>query len=375
MRGVVILGSTGKIGVQTLEVLESFKEDFKVIGLAAGTDEEMLKEQASRFGVEHLALGNPDAVPKDSSIGVGEKALVNLATLKDADIIINAVVGKAGLIPTLEALRKGKLVGLANKETLVLAGHHVMKIAMENKGSIIPIDSEHSALFQSLHSGRIPEVKRLILTMGKGPIAEMDEDQLRKVTMKDVLDRPKWDMGTKINVDSATCMNKAFEVIEAGVLFGVPPEMIDIIVHPEYLCHSLVEFNDGSIITEIGSADMKRYIQYALNYPERKRTTSNHIDLIGKSLSFEAPPHSKFPCLSMGHLALKKRGTMPAVIHGADTSAVKAFIQGKISFTEIPKIIAQTIAKHELKADPSITEILEAESWAEKHAWTLGGQS
>ena len=270
------------------------------------------------------------------------------------------------------AIKLSKDIGLANKETLVLAGNIVMKLAKERNASIIPIDSEHSALFQALKSGARHEINRLILTMGKGPIAAMDKSRLSEVTMQDVLNRPVWDMGMKINVDSATCVNKAFEVIEARWLFDVPADKISIVVHPQYLCHSLVEFKDGSIICELGTADMRRYTQYALFYPDRGiGPKESFIDLFERPIVFEKPPFEKFPCLGMGNYVVEKGGTMPAVFHGADTAAVRAFMDGNIKFTDIPRIIQETMDAHKIIEEPELDAILDSEKWAEEYANTL----
>jgi len=278
-------------------------------------------------------------------------------------------------LPTIEAIKLGKKIGLANKETLVLAGNIVMKLAKDNNAPIIPIDSEHSALYQSLRSGARHEINRLILTMGKGPIAAMDKNRLSEVTIKDVLDRPVWDMGMKINVDSATCVNKAFEVIEARWLFDVPADKISVVVHPQYLCHSLVEYKDGSIICELGTADMRRYIQYALFHPDRRMSPkASFIDLLKRPLTFESPPYGKFPCLGMGNYVIEKGGTMPAVFHGADTAAVSAFLDEKIKFKDIPIIIQKTMDAHKVINDPDLDAILATEKWAEKYAEKLVGK-
>jgi len=244
-----------------------------------------------------------------------------------------------------------------------------MKEARKHNANIVPIDSEHSALFQSLQSGRKNEIKRLILTMGKGPIAKMKKKELRNVTIKDIRNRPVWDMGSKIMIDSATCLNKSFEVIEARWLFEVSPEQISIVVHPEYICHSLVEYKDGSIITELGTPDMKRYIQYALFYPKRKEMrVTKGIDLVGKKLSFEKAPFEKFPGLHLGFDAIKKGGTMPAVLHGADEAAVKSFYDEEIAFVDIPQVIKNTMDSHEVTQNPTLKNILEAEIWAQTYA-------
>ena len=374
MKNIALLGSTGSIGTQTLAIVARFPERFNVVALVAHRNIELLQRQIERFRPE-LVVVSDEARARELAGRVavevlgGEENIVQAAVHPEADFVVNALVGKAGLVPTIEAIRLGRDIGLANKETLVLAGAMVMELAAAHGAAVIPIDSEHCALFQSLKSGSPGEIRRLILTMGKGPIAAMDRDRLEGVTMQDVLDRPSWDMGMKINVDSATCVNKAFEVIEAHWLFGVPAERISIVVHPQYICHSLVEFRDGSIIAELGTADMRRYTQYALFYPERGISPPEaFIDLLAQPLVFEAPPFEKFPCLSMGHQVIERGGTLPAVFHGADTAAVRAFMEGKITFTQIPAVIQAAMDAHEIETSPDLANILAAERWAEGFA-------
>ena len=377
MKNIAILGSTGSIGTQTLDIVARFPVRFNIIALVAHRNVDLLKDQIKKFQPEFVVVSdekNAEILSQEVDIKVfaGEENIVTAATDHRVDMVINALVGKSGLLPTIEAVKLGKEIGLANKETLVLAGNIVMRLAKKHNVSIIPIDSEHCALFQCLRSGAHHEIQRLILTMGKGPIAGMDKQRLSEVSMQDVLNRPSWDMGMKINVDSATCVNKAFEVIEARWLFDVPANKISIVVHPQYLCHSLVEFKDGSIICELGTADMKRYTQYALFYPDRGISSKgSFIDLFEKPIAFEAPPFDKFPCLGMGHSVIEKGGTMPAVFHGADTTAVRAFMDKKIKFTDIPMIIQNTMDAHESINDPNLDEILGSEKWAEDYAKTL----
>ena len=380
MKNISILGSTGSIGTQTLDVVQRFPDMFNIVSLVAHRNVQLLRDQIKKFQPEFVVISDEKnaailSQEVDIEVFAGEENIVRAATDNRVDMVINSLVGKSGLLPTIEAIKCGKEIGLANKETLVLAGNIVMQLAQKHNVSIIPIDSEHSALFQSLRSGAHHEIHRLVLTMGKGPIAGMDKQHLSNVTMQDVLDRPFWDMGMKINVDSATCVNKAFEVIEARWLFDVPADKIDIVVHPQYLCHSLVEFKDGSIICELGTADMKRYTQYALFYPDRGVSPKgSFIDLFEKPIAFEKPPFDKFPCLGMGHYVIEKGGTMPAVFHGADTTAVKAFMDKKIKFTDIPVIIQNTMDAHEIINDPDIDAILDSEKWAEEYAKTLVGK-
>ncbi len=374
MKRIVILGSTGSIGTQTLDIIRQHPDQFKVVALSANSNIEKLEEQINEFRPEAVCVADEkkaDLLKTDVAMYKGEDGLREIATL-DSNLLINALVGSAGLIPTLEAIKKGITIGLANKETLVLAGEIVMREAQKHHVTVIPIDSEHSALFQSLRSGKKTEVKNIYLTMGKGKIAEMSEEQLKNVTMNDIFSRPAWNMGTKITIDSATCMNKAFEIIEAKWLFELAPEQIKVIVHPDYICHSLVEFRDGSIITELGTADMKRYTQHALFYPERaKASESSFTDLFGKTLRFEKPAFDKFPCLNMGYMALELGGIIPAVLHGADHVAVKAFSENKIGFMDIPKVIAETIRRTENIKNPDIDQIIEAEVNAQKTAMEI----
>lgn len=371
MKCIVILGSTGSIGTQTLDIVRQHPEKFKVVGLTTHHNIEKLQEQITEFKPEAVCITDrekAESFKTNVALFKGEEGLKEIAIL-DSDLLINSIVGSAGLIPTLEAIKKGIAIGLANKETLVLAGEIVMREAAKHQVTIIPIDSEHSALFQSLKSGRKTEIKNLFLTMGKGKIAEMSQEQLNNVSMKDIFSRPAWNMGNKVTIDSATCMNKAFEIIEAKWLFDVAVEQIKVIVHPDYICHSLVEFNDGSIITELGTPDMKRYTQYALFYPERApATVSSFMDLYGKTLRFEKPLFEKFPCLSMGHTVLEMGGIMPAVLHGADHVAVKAFIENKIGFMDIPRVISATLQKTKNILNPDIHQIIEAEKNAQKTA-------
>ena len=371
MKRIVILGSTGSVGTQALDIIREHPKKFKVVGLTTHHNIEKLQEQIAEFKPEAVCVTDrekAESFKTDVALFKGEEGLKQIA-ICDSDLLINAVVGSAGLVPTLEAIKKGITIGLANKETLVLAGEIVMREAAKHHVTIIPIDSEHSALFQSLKSGKKTEINNLFLTMGKGKIAEMSQEQLKHVSMKDIFSRSTWNMGNKITIDSATCMNKAFEVIEAKWLFGVAPEQIKVIVHPDYICHSLVEFNDGSIITELGTPDMRRYTQYALFYPERaKATISSFMDLYGKTLRFEKPPFEQFPCLSMGHTALEMGGIMPAVLHGADSVAVKAFMENKIGFMDIPRVIAATLKNTTNIFNPDIDQIMEAEKKAQQTA-------
>ena len=368
MKKIVILGSTGSIGAQALDVVRQFPRDFKVVGLSTNSNVDLLKKQAEEFkpgwiGITdknfQFSIFNFQSISNDKILK-GENALIDLVKNTDADLVVVSVVGLSGLRPTLEAIRAKKDIALATKEIMVLAGELVLEEVKKAGVQLIPIDSEISAIFQSLKSGKNEEVEKLILTMGKGRISMMNKDQLEKVTIEEVMNRKTWTMGAKISVDSATCLNKAFETIELRWFFDISPDKIDIIVHPEYLCHSLVEFMDGSIIGEFGVPDMRRYIQYALFYPERMKNIL-HTSLIGKTLTFEEVPYEKFPCLSLGFEALRKGGTMPAILHGADDVAVEAFIDKKIGFMEIPKVIQRVMNRVKIIQKPTLTQILDAE--------------
>lgn len=358
MKKIAVLGSTGTIGQGVLDTVRAYPQDFRIVGLSTNTNVELLKKQTAEFHPKH--------------VGIGEKDLNKIASIKEADLVVIAVVGVSGLLPTLSAIRSRKNIAIATKEVLVLAGELVIEEAKKYKVDIIPIDSEHSTIFQCLHAGKRKEVKKLILTMGKGPIARMRKEDLSSVTLEQIKNRPAWRMGNKITIDSATCINKSFEVIEAKWLFGIEPSQIKVVVHPEYICHSMVEFIDGSIIAEMGSADMKRYIQYALFYPERKEMRiTQGIDLTDKTLSFEKAPYDKFPGLRLGFEAIKKGGTLPAVMHGADESVVKAFLSKQINFTDIPKLIKETMDAHKVINNPCFENILSAELWGQEYAKKL----
>lgn len=349
VKKILILGSTGSIGTQTLEVVRRFPKDFKVVGLSTNSNIELVKKQAKEFGVK--------------DVGIGEDALVELVKNVDFDLVVVAVVGGSGILPTTEAIKRKKQVALATKEVMVLAGDLILKEAKKYGVSIIPIDSEMSAIFQCLRAGDRKEVKRVILTMGKGRIAKMTDKEFKRVTIEDVFGGGHWKMGDKITVDSATCVNKAFEVIEARYFFDIPGEKISVTVHPEYICHSMVEFVDGSIVGEFGTSDMRRYIQHALFYPERTKNDLG-MGIVGKSLSFEEGPFKRFPCLALGHEVLRLGGTAGAVFHGADRAAVEEFLTKKINFLQIYEIIENVLKKTRIINNPSLEQIMRAEKEA-----------
>jgi len=365
VKKISILGSTGKIGTQTLEIIRRYPKHFKVVGLACKHKSKLFEKQVAEFRPTITVITERD----------GEDSLLKVATVAEADMIVVAVVGLVGLKPTLAAIKAKKDVALATKEVLVVGGNLVMNEVKKNNVNLIPIDSEHSAIFQCLQSGKKKEVNKIYLTMGKGDIAKKSKSELKSVTPADVFNRKKWSLGDKIAVDSASCMNKVFEIIEAHYLFGLKPKQIEVVVHPEYICHSLVEFVDGSIIAELGTADMRRYINYALSYPQRIQAPSSAFsDLLGKKLSFEKSPSDKFPCLTIANQALKKGELAIAAMHGADRAAVECFLKGELNFTDIYTIINKTIDNCEALNNLSLKQILKHEDWGYKFANKLIGK-
>lgn len=380
MKRVVILGSTGSVGRSTLEVISRFPENFKVVGLSAGRNFELLAEQAKKFGPKAVAIMDEGALDKLrnllKNLGIKvlfkEEGLSVLAGELEADLVVNALVGSVGLKPTLAAIEAGRDVALANKETLVMAGELVMRRAKEKGTRILPVDSEHSAIWQCLRAGRSKEVRRLVLTASGGPFWR--KGGLERATPEDVLAHPVWRMGRKVTVDSATMMNKGFEVIEAHWLFDVPVDRIEVVVHPQSVVHSLVEFRDGALIAQLGWPDMRLPIQYALTYPERLPGV-RYLDLVEVgSLRFYRPDTSKFRCLALGYEAAREGGTAPAVLNAADEVAVEAFLEGRISLEEIARVNEATLARHRNICDPSLENILEADGWARTVARGLIGR-
>ena len=342
-KGIAVLGSTGSIGRQALDVVSAFPSLFKVTGLAY--------------------LGHNDG-----------EGLVKIAADTKTDIVVMAIVGTAGLAAVLAAIKKGKTIALASKEILVAAGDVVMAEAKKYKAQIMPLDSEHSAVFQCLQGQGArgkgqADIKRIILTASGGPFRKYSKKQLSKVTAKQALKHPTWKMGPKITIDCATLMNKGLEVIEAHHLFGIPYEKIEVVVHPQSVIHSMVEFVDGSILAQIGVPDMRTAIQYALTYPNRQPRSYGSVDFakIGE-LKFEKPDTDKFPCLRLAYKAGMTGGTLPAVLSAANDSAVELFLDNKIGFDDIPKIVSSTMRKHKLIKKPKLSQILEAEKWARLEA-------
>jgi 1-deoxy-D-xylulose-5-phosphate reductoisomerase len=378
MKRVTILGSTGSIGRSALDIIGAYPDRFKIKVLTAGNNVALLEKQLKFFSPEVVAVADDSAarelrrkLGKKPALRVlsGQAGIADAASFEGSDIVLAAIVGAAGLVPTLAAIHAGKVIGLANKEVLVMAGSIVMKEAKKSGSKILPVDSEHSAIFQCICRRRKSDVRRIILTASGGPFCNKSKRALRDITPGDALKHPRWKMGKKITIDSATLMNKGFEVIEAHHLFGLPPERIDVVIHPESIVHSIVEFSDRSCIAQLSVPDMKGPIAYALTYPERLDDVMEGLSLpdIG-SLTFKRPENNLFPCLSYAYKALESGGTMPAVLNAANEVAVNAFLEGTIRFTEIPVIIKRTMNYHSVMPDAEIDVVIEADRWARRKA-------
>lgn len=372
-----ILGSTGSIGVSSLNVIKKHGDRFDLVGISAHNSSELLRAQiyehrpkiACIVDEESAEKLKRDSALKNTKIVSGVAGLIEVATAADVDMVVSAIVGSAGLIPTFAAVEAGKDIALANKETLVAAGRIIMRSVAKNDCKLIPIDSEHSAIFQSLTGHRKIDVKRLILTASGGPFLKMGTDELKRVKAKSALNHPTWNMGSKITIDSATLMNKGLEVIEAKWLFDFPPDSIDVIIHPQSIVHSMVEYIDGSVIAQMGLPDMRGPITYALSYPERLTLGTKNLNLEEISrLTFEAPDRQRFPALSLCYKALKKGGTAPAVISAANEIAVDSFLKDEIGFYDIPEILTGVLDSHIVKEPETIEEVLTADLWARKKA-------
>lgn len=376
---VVILGSTGSIGTQTLDVIQH-NQDIEVLGLTANSRIELLEEQIKQFRPKIVCVMHEekakvlknrlDSQNIATEVVCGLEGLSTVATMEEADIVVTAVVGMIGLIPTIEAIKAGKTIALANKETLVTAGELVMDLAKEKNVSILPVDSEHSAIFQCLQGNTHKSIDKLVLTASGGPFRTFSKDELTRVSVEQALKHPNWVMGSKITIDSATLMNKGLEVIEAKHLFDVNPSQIDVVVHKESIIHSMVAYQDGSTIAQLGMPDMRHPIAYALYYPERKAAEYiKKLDLVAiSSLSFEAPRKDDFPCLQLAYDALKIGGTMTAVLNAANEEVVASFLNKQISFMQIPEIIHTVMDKHICINRPSLEQILECDRWAREYS-------
>jgi len=374
-KAISILGSTGSIGVSTLEVIRQFPESFDVAALGCGRNVELLREQIREFQPRVVSVMDGELAAKLSAlldgasprpeIVYGEQGFGQVATLPESEIVVSAMVGAAGLLPTLESIRSGKLVALANKETMVIAGKIVTEAAAKHGAIILPVDSEHSAIFQALQGNHPENLRRILLTASGGPFFSLASEELAHVTPEQALRHPNWSMGRKITIDSATLMNKGLEVIEAHWLFGVPVDQIAVHVHPESIIHSMVEYIDGSVIAQMGIPDMKIPIAYALAYPQRLPVNSPPLDLFRlQRLTFFPPDMDRFPCLRLAFDSCKAGGTMPAVLNAANEVAVSAFLDKQIGFLDISRIIETVMNKHQVNENPDLEAVLAADRWA-----------
>jgi len=377
---ISIIGSTGSIGLQALQVIRKFPRRFSVAGLAADRSWESLAQQIDEFKPVEVGLQNEDAAWKLSrrldgagpKVWSGEESLSRVASIEQCDMVLIAVVGMAGLLPTIKAIESGHDVALATKEALVTGGELVMREAMSRKVKILPVDSEHSAIFQCLRKEKRKAVRRLILTSSGGPFRALPKAQMKCVTVDAALEHPTWKMGKKITIDSATLMNKGFEVLEAHHLFSIPLDAIEVVIHPESIIHSLVEFCDGSTLAQMSPPDMRLPIQYALGYPERLPQCWNPIDLAGiGKMTFAEPDSAMFPCLSLAYEAGNAGGTMPCVMNAANEAAVARFLKGEIPFTAIPDIIESVMNEHHPGRDVTLEALQEADQWARKVSESL----
>jgi len=381
-RGIAVLGSTGSIGRQTLDVVRAFPDHLRVVALAAHGNIALLAEQAREFAPEIVAYTSDDPATQAQAAELlphalhGVEGLTAAATHPDADTLVAATSGLIGLRPTLAAIRAGKTIALANKETLVMAGHLVMAAAREAGVDILPVDSEHSALWQSLRGERIAEVRRLLITASGGPLRQATLEEMRDVTVERALAHPTWRMGQKITIDSATLMNKGLEVIEAHWLFDMPYDQIEVVVHPQSIIHSMVEFVDDSIKMQASLPSMHLPIQDALSYPARwnraETALSHPLSWPNVArLDFETVDMERFPCLRLAYEAGRRGGTAPAVLVGADEQAVPLFLQGKIRLTDIAAILEETLSRHTVIEDPTLDDVLAACAWAQDEALRL----
>nr|WP_317356931.1 1-deoxy-D-xylulose-5-phosphate reductoisomerase [uncultured Tyzzerella sp.] len=378
-KNIVILGATGSIGTQALEVVENLK-NINIVGLSTNTNIDILEKQIRKYNPMYVCVTNIEKANilkeniKDTKTQIltGEEGLIKLATLDNVDTILNSLVGNVGLLPTIYGIRAKKHIALANKETLVSAGELVMKEAKKYNVNIYPIDSEHSAIFQCLQGNKYDEIEKIILTASGGPFR--DHTSLENVTLKEALNHPNWSMGKKITIDSATLMNKGLEVIEAKWLFNIDVDKIEVIIHPQSIIHSMVEYKDSAIMAQLGTPDMKVPIQYALAYPNRIKNDFEKLDLLKyNNLTFKKPDYELFPCLKYAFDAIKIGGTMPCVLNASNEIAVEYFLKEKIKFTDIPKIVYKTMEEHKNKnkLNYSLEDVLQADKFARDFAKNL----
>ena len=372
MKKIAILGSTGSIGTQTLDVVREHSDELQVVALAAGSNKERLKEQIKEFHPKLVSLSDEkkaqelkeELAGEQVEVVCGMEGLIEVAGADSADVVVTAVVGMMGILPTMEAIKKGKDIALANKETLVTAGHLIIPMAKEYGVSILPVDSEHSAIFQSLQGEPKAALDKILLTASGGPFRGKSAEFLETVTLEDALNHPNWSMGPKITIDSSTMVNKGLEVMEAKWLFGVDYSQIEVVIQPQSIIHSMVQYVDGAIIAQLGTPDMRVPIEYALFYPERRSLTGDRLDFSKLSqITFEKPDYKVFRGLSLAIEAGKTGGTMPTVFNAANERAVAKFLKGEIKYTDIVRSIEKCMDAHKVSAHPDLEEILATEQW------------
>lgn len=372
MKKIAILGSTGSIGTQTLDVVRAHSDELEVVALAAGSNKERLKEQIREFHPELVSLSDErkaqelkeELAGEAVEVVCGMDGLIEVAGIDSADVVVTAVVGMMGILPTMEAIRKGKDIALANKETLVTAGHLIIPMAREYGVSILPVDSEHSAIFQCLQGEPKKALDKILLTASGGPFRGKSAEFLETVTLEDALNHPNWSMGPKITIDSSTMVNKGLEVMEAKWLFGVDYSQIEVVIQPQSIIHSMVQYIDGAVIAQLGMPDMRVPIEYALFYPERRSLPGDRLDFSKLSqITFEKPDYKVFRGLSLAIEAGKTGGTMPTVFNAANERAVAKFLKGEIKYTDIVRSIEKCMDAHKVSAHPDLEEILATEQW------------
>lgn len=367
MENIAILGSTGSIGCSSLEIIEKLSHRFRVVGLAAGRNTRLLEKQVEKFKPKIVSVEKKEEADelkkrfKDGSVRVtfSQEGAEEVAEFEENDIVVSAITGIDGLKPTLAALRTGKKIALANKESMVVAGPLIKSLVQEFGSPIIPVDSEHSGVFQCLAKEKLESVQKVILTASGGPFFRKSAEEMKGVTLEEALNHPRWKMGKKVTVDSATLMNKGLELVEAHWLFGIEPKKLEVLIHPQSIVHSLVEMNDGSVLAQLSPTDMKVPIQYALTYPERENSPLTSLDLSEiKSLEFFKPDVDKFPLLKLARLALDEGGSFPVVLNAANEVAVAAFLQKGIRFPEIAEIVSEAVENHQKKEVKDLDDIL-----------------
>lgn len=371
MKKIVLLGSTGSIGTQTLEVVSSYPEKLSVVALAAGSNVEKMEQQIRQYRPSYAVMWTEEAARElrvrvadtDVKVLAGMEGLIEISSLPEAEVVVTAIVGMIGIRPTIAAIKAGKDIALANKETLVTAGHIIMPLAKEYGVKILPVDSEHSAIFQSLNGEPKDKISKILLTASGGPFRGWTREQMKNVQVEDALKHPNWAMGRKITIDSATMVNKGLEVMEAGWLFGVTADKIKVVVQPQSIIHSMVEYVDGAVMAQLGVPDMKLPIQYALFYPDRLPMHDNKVDFFAlREITFEEPDPEVFVGLKLAYEAFRIGGSMPTVFNAANEKAVSLFLNRKIGFLDIPRLIEESMKQHSVISYPTVEQILETEA-------------